>query len=304
MYKINPKRGCGTKKHDSFYAEADVGQGGHLASWCWLLGDGLVGGDILPMRIPPRGQVIINPAATLTLRDLFVADGPFQPLTSDQAEVYTHYKNRTKHIGVGDHVGSEHYSAFSFAKETAYYGPSRKMAPDMAKIMAHIIYQAGPVPILFSHARVPLFKADVNIEVMQQLIDEAEADYIKLPGTGIDWQSKNYEATWLHSDFGMSARLDHYLGKDHFMVAILQALDMVDRQWSEVSHLKSWQALKSKFNKMIFYEQAIGLSWLTRVSYTLPASDSRYKPEFLQSIKGLHIIDLDGQPEDEDDEQK
>ena len=132
MYSANPQRECGTKKQDSFYLEGgEFGEGGALWPLSYILGTGYPE-DALAMEIAPLGMQWFNPAATLAVEELVLANGAFEPADDDVAQRYDHFQTCTKSVGLIDHVGGQ-YTAHSFANELAQYGPSRKVPP-----------QAGP----------------------------------------------------------------------------------------------------------------------------------------------------------------
>ena len=69
----NPERGCGTKTAGATYAEGpEKSAGGMLNPWSYLLSDGYL--DFMPISVPPRQMVIINPAATIYSRELVKYD--------------------------------------------------------------------------------------------------------------------------------------------------------------------------------------------------------------------------------------
>lgn len=287
-------RGCGSMKENSFYGGADLSVSGGLHTVTWLLGDGVEGGFNIFTEVPPRGHPIINLPATITTGELWwegMAPPQYEAVGDpDAANRYKRLTSVTKGIGVADHVGSKYYSAHSFARELQAMGPSRKMSPTVAARLAEIIYHFGPVPIMFTHSRMPVFRTadrrDEAFALAQALGTE------KLPADYFEW-----DATWRNPRWGMYAQQGHKTGAHHYMAYLLSYVDGIDRHWSSHKDDDDWKAFRSFMKGIRFVEQPFCLSWLTKVSYTLPA-DKKVKPDLLK-IPGLEFIDLDAKKEEE-----
>jgi hypothetical protein len=281
----DPERGCGTKANDACYAEGGgFSAQGTLRPWTWLLGDGLV--DNIYLKVPPRQIVVINPVATITLRSLIGSAWPFE-IPEKQQALFNRLSEATKNVGVADHVGTKYYSPFSFATECIDLGPSRRISKDMAKELAEVVWKHGPIPMLFTHSRMPVFRHEENRARAFSLVKECyENDDEE------NWDQFDYlEPTWLHKNWGMYG--ENWAGHQHRTLPILTTLSIMDRAWKKVSDSESWNRFKMFFtNKdyVQFIEQPFGMSWLCKVSYTLD-ENGQADPEMVD-VPGLNIIDL------------
>lgn len=285
----NPERGCGTKANDACYAEGgEFSAQGTLMPWTWLLGDGLT--ENIYLEVPPRQIVTINPVATITLRSLIGGAWPFE-IPEKQRALFNRLSEATKNVGVADHVGTKYYSPFSFATECIDLGPSRRISKDMAKELAEAIWEHGPIPMLFTHSRMPVFRHEENRVRAMNLVKECyEKEWD-------NWDQFNYiEPTWLHENWGMYG--DNWLGQQHYILPILTTISIMDQAWRKVSDSESWKRFKMFFtNKdyVQFIEQPFGMSWLCKVSYTLD-ENGQADPEMVD-VPGLNIIDLEAYKE-------
>jgi hypothetical protein len=282
----NPSRGCGKKKEDSFYLEGSPPSGsGNVWAWTWCLGDGIE--NIAPLIFPPRQVTFVNPAACITTGDIVLADDDFKA-AEWQYDLYARMCLAMKTIGIGDHVGKNHYSCTSFAKETNEYGISRRINKDTALVYAALIAKVGALPMLFTHSRVPVF---TDINQRQQAIDIALNMW---PGFKSD--QMHMEATWQMTDWGMynSPRRKQYNGNHSFMVPILNIVSALDNDWSLHKQDPVWQEAKEFYETLIYQEQPFGLSWVLQVTHTLPKDGQVDKS--LLDVPGLRFLDL-GQEE-------
>lgn len=277
----NPVRGCGTKKRDSFYAEGTIKSGGALHAQTWFLGDGV--DNIIPVNIPPRKMMYGNIAATFAAGEVILADVDFIP-RQWEVELFDRMLLATKQFGIYDHVGKDNYSAYSFSEELGLYGPSRKMPKETAVIFAKLIHQRGPLPIVFSHDRMPVFRSetqrDAFVELVLQRWPNAE------PENGYD-----YDPVWCNDNWGMYARKNQYNGWRNYLTGVLAFLDSIDRDWKVNKNDPIYIQAKSILDNCIFQEQFFSASWITRISYTLP--EDGQIDESLINIPGLNIIDLE-----------
>lgn len=274
----NPHRKCGRKKTDSFYLEADIAgedEEGTLRPFTWVLGDGL--DKTIPMTIPPRKTIFLNPAATLSELELVRIEDGF-----DINERYYRMLEKTRDLGIGDHVGANNYSVWSFANEVIEYGPGRRITPQEAQMYAEILQVHGPFPMLFTHSRMPIFENEEQLEEAFHIVD----DTIGIPL----WGPLEVTATWDHQDWGQYARQSS--GFFHPMRLILVVLDAIDKQWKMNKDQPAYIAAKKFFEDVSFVEQPFGLSWLTKVTYTLP-EDVRETPDIIFDIPGINILDLE-----------
>lgn len=280
-YQANPQRGCGTKKADSTYAEGgSFSSGGALHPFSWILGDGMEHGTNLLIGQAPMGMTWFNPAATLTRGELVWADAEFVPQTDTEAELYEHYKTKTRTVGLLDHVGSSHYTAYEFYDEVTEYGPSRKIPKKFAGMIAKVINKMGPVPIWFTHSDLPLFREDPQ---QWAVLDAIKGVMSEDP----DWLNKNFEPTWLHENWGQYARGNQYQGNDHYLRLVTSYVSAVKGRDRDTP---AWGDLIDAIGKAPMVEQVFGASWICKISYTL--KDDGTADEDVLSIPGLNIIDL------------
>ena len=268
FYQPNPPRGCGTKKKDAFYLESgEVGDRGTMWAATHLLGSGLLE-DLDTIRgcnikVPPRQMNVYNIPGTIANAQLEPVTQGFVPVDVENGELYERLKNvRVKRVGVIDHVGSSHYSPREFSLELSMLGASRRTTPEFAMMVSAFIRRVGPVPVLFTHSRMPVFETEMDR-------DEALAQMM------FDARPENLRATWLNPDFGMFTGMDN--GGGSYLHNVLRHIDE-----------------GYEFPGVSFCEQPFAASWYTRVSYTLP--DDGMVNERIQQMydRGLiNIIDLD-----------
>jgi len=296
MFEQNPKRGCGTKKYDACYAEADIfSEDGMLQPWTWLLGDGIK--DNMYIQVPPRQVILINPVATITLKSLIGKDWPFE-IPEESEPLYKRLSYVTKATGIADHVGDKFYSAFSFMAETLEYGPSRRISKDMAKELATIIWNEGPIPMLFTHNRIPVLRHEEDRVRLMSLVSDCFEE------GKIDWEKSNWLIpTWWHKDWGMYR--DNWVGNSHYLIPVLGCVDIIEKSWKTVRNEEPWQRLKDFMRDtehIAFTEQPFGLSWLCKVTYTLDVDG--LADATMLDVPGLNIINLDELEEQEVDNAK
>lgn len=279
-YDPNPPRGCGTKKENSFYLEGgEMRPGGTLHAFTWCLGDGL--DDVAPIAVPPRVVSVCNPAASIVEGTL--VKNPYEPAVWS-SDLYEQLQTAVPTHGVGDHVGSNNYSAYTFARETQWHGPSRRVPEAVAAAQALYIYEHGPIPVLFTHSRIPVFRSEAEMEeAMGWACDLYNTDFA---------QYRVGEASWRRDNWGLWARKGQNTGDDHYLIPILQVISTMDITWRSRSDMKIWQEARDFFETLRYVEQAFGLSWITRVTYTLP-QDEAQRSEIVKEMPELfNVIDL------------
>ena len=259
----NPERGCGTKSTDACYGESPVaGPVGILDPWTWLLGDGFQ--DFLALSLPPRKMIVINPAATLVTRSLErVLEPAFDHMTQ---ELYERMLTKTRHIGVGDHVGSDNYSCHSFAVETKDFGSSRRMTRQTAKELARIIWNHGPIPLLYSHNRVPVFDDRQHRDKAYRLVN-ACYETVDLDAMELSWVPTWEEEGWSQYTSGKN-KTEKMLPARNLMEHILYVVSNLDMRWRHHSKIEAYQNARDFFADVRFVEQAFGMSWLGRITLT------------------------------------
>jgi hypothetical protein len=278
-YFGNPKRGCGTKKKDAFYLEGgELSRQGELWAGTWFLGSGLFD-DLDTARgcnitIPPRQMGVYNLPATIANGQLEIATGKFVPVDQENVNVYNRLRGqkRLKRIGIFDHVGTSHYSPWSFADEIMQLGPSRRVTPEFALFVAALIRRIGPVPVLFTHSKMPVFEASEDRDAA-------------IRSLGIDTEILHLDPTWMRVKFGMYS--DMYNGHRSYLIPVLKEL-----------------ALGTSVPMGIqFCEQPFVASWYTRVTYTLPDDgmiDDKIQEMYEQGL--INVLNLDELEEVEESE--
>ena len=197
--------------------------------------------------------------------------------------MYEHLRRRIeRQVGVVDHVG-EDYSAYSFARETQAHGPSRRMTPRMARVIGEAIWDGGPVPIIFTHSRVPVFANAAEREVAMEYCRRCF-------NTDFDEEYHRTKATWRDPEWGPWA--GQYFGEDHMMIPVLHLVDQLDNHWRAHRSMENWQEARAFFRSLRYVEQAFGVSWIVRVSYTMPTAGDSVAQE-ARDFPGLHVINLD-----------
>lgn len=286
----NPARGCGTKQHDAYYMEGDVGAGGALWAWTWFLGDGLDNYIwISPKDVPVRGTVVANPAACIIEQVFIKGEVPYEA-DLILKDYYRDMLTRTRHIGSADHVGSKYYSAWEFALETREYGPSRRITKKMAKVFAELFMKYGPFPMLFAH-KLPVFNSQSQRDHVLEAVQACTTETI-------NWQGKWFDACWEYGEWGQYAREGQDNGYRHFMVPVLQAIGEWERSMSLVPDGyvdEHWARAKEQFKKLRYIEQVFGASWMTGITYTLPkeGDKDRAAEKAQEAIPGIEILDID-----------
>lgn len=266
----NPERGCGTKAPGGIYCEGPSSSAeGVLRTWAWLLGNGY--SECIPLTIPPRQMIVINPAATIAICAV-VKDR--QPYFEDLTEAaYMHLLQATKNQGVADHVGEKYYSAHSFAEETKRHGPSRRIPKSIAKRLLEIVWSRGPIPMLFTHNRMPIFDS------LEDLDRATEHAMYCLGLNSTHDEDINWDPTWQHPRW--SQYIEGYRGDDHILIPILRLLDELDNDWRNKKSIPAYVDAKEFFSEVRFVEQAFGASWMKKITHCAEENGT-YDEEILE----------------------
>lgn len=284
MSQSNPERGCGRKVHDAFYIEGGpMSAGGHLYPFTWLLGNGL--SDFIFLNLPPRQMIFINPAATITTQELIRAEDRYMPSTVKEEAFFANMCSRTKRIGLGDHVGKSYYSPHSFAEETQQYGPSRRVTPDMAREMKHIFQEHGPIPFMFTHTDMPIFTTKDEMKEAKAIVSDCISG-------GVEWRAKWNRPVWAHPSWGQYAVENQWTGWNHYLVPILSVMHAIRFRTRDDIY---YQRARNFFGNIRVGEQPFGMSWMTKVTYTLP-KDGKIERDLPE---GINVVDLDEETVDE-----
>lgn len=285
IYHSNPPRGCGSKAPDACYAEGgDFTPLGGLYNWVWLLGDGLERYiSFTDREVPPRQVVGIDPVLSIMTLSYIPAGGPDIRLTDDALDEYRRLSSATKSPGIADHVGDQFYSAMSFYDETNLYGPSRRITKQVAKTLSELISRVGPIPMVFTHSKVPVFRNEVEKNFAKQFV------YL-FGNLTLDWPDRWDDPTWERDSWGQYVRRGQTAGRDHYLLPILDMIDELKYKWQDRKDSKDWQDARKFFKGLRYVKQTFGMSWLCKVSYTLPESGS--PDDEVLELPGINIINL------------
>jgi hypothetical protein len=286
-------RGCGSRQEDAYYLESDQpGEGGSIWAWVWLLGDP----ENLPLLdVPARLILPRNIGATIMLAEHIDLSPKFFPDDSERA-LYNQICASTRDVGLVDHVGKSFYTAYSFAEEVNRMGPSRRTTKETALMVRQMIALYGPIPILFTHSRVPVFHDDAHIEEFIALISACFLEEDDVP----DWSTVARRPLWLDPDWGLYKKhLDQHNGHNHIGRYILEAVDIVEGGLSaERAERPEWIAVAEFVRDLVCAEQMFGLSYLHKVTYTLPAENKEAAGAKARAeIPGISIVDLNKEPD-------
>lgn len=150
----------------------------------------------------------------------------------------------------------------------------------MAKVLSKLISIHGPVPMMFTHSQMPMFRHKAELGLA---LDHVSDMY------QIDCNSLYSGPTWTHDNWGLYAREGQWTGHNHFMPPVLAAIDHVEKL-SPLEDREAFLRARSFFRSLYYEEQPFGLSWLTRVSYTLPLEGT--PDEDVLDLPGVNVIDL------------
>jgi len=264
------ERGCGTLKEGGFYCRGDRSPNGTLQAWVWALGQHIIGGQNYTVTVPARQMQVINLPQTL-LRMRLVSD-----VKEPRGDIrWTDNFERLPVVAVIDHIGADNYTPWSFAQECRDMGPSRRIPENVAKVIA----QHCPMPILFTHSDMPL--------VDERVLDEVSR-WADVPA-GAAFEPAPFAPRW-----GLNR--NDYRGDDHWIIPVLEQLHRSKATANNlIKHLPAPVA-----ENILFAEQLLGISWITRCVYIAPEGESE---ERLQDIfnSGIEPVRLDN-PLDDDAE--
>jgi hypothetical protein len=286
MIDPNPPRKCGgSKMTNAFYAEGgDLSPDGSLYPWTWLLGNGI--SETIFLEIPPRQIQLLNPILTVLFKAFMPPSGPRVPIPEDKRWLYDHLTNAMKTPGIGDHVGAQYYTPWNFAAETAELAASRRISPQMAKALGIAISTYGPLPMMFTHNEIPAFRHEAEVAAMMLHVSNC---------MDVRFDELYHQSTWTHDNWGMYARRGQWVGNNHFMIPVLWFLDELRLNWKKHKDKDCWKKAKKFFRGIRFTEQTFGLSWLCKVTYTMPGDNNELDEEtleILENIPGINVLDL------------
>jgi len=249
----NPPRGCGRAKEGGFYARGDVGPGGTLSAWSWVLGEHLIGKFNYTISVPARQMQMIHLPATLIT-------GKMMTTPVDLSD-FPHLRNLPP-ICLLDHVGSAFYTPYSFYSECVQHGPSRRIPENIAKVLAG----HTPIPIMFTHDWLPV----VDHERIDALLAWSQNKRDRL----------SFDPTPLDADWGITVE-SNYRGRDHWIIPII-------RQMHEASNGEQCHLTKimppELVNDTLIAEQVYGISWITSVVYVAKDGDTDEQLEAMMSL--------------------
>lgn len=279
-YQPNPPRGCGQKKKGGYYLESDGSPFGMLHKWVYIHGDGIEGGDNPYAAIPPRRSVYGNLAASLMFGEFVSNDVPLDVAATWAGfpalqEFYAGLRARGCEEALFDHVGSNNYSAYSFQREVLEYGPSRRVTQQMAEELA----KKTPIPIVFTHSRIPVFRDEAHRETAVALGRWfADVVYSTMP-------------TWFAPKWGLYARQE--TGSGHYLDMVLRIVDRLDRDAKNVAGNELYEEAKAVLADARYVEQAFGATWITRVTYVHQDGEDKAAVAAAMAQKGIQTLDLE-----------
>lgn len=299
-YDTDPERGCGRKQPDAFYIEGVSSSRGTLNPWTWVLGNGM--DKTIPLQLPPRKTQVVNIPATMVLKQVVWPDKNIQMSTA-QATLYDWLTPEgVKPIGIADHVGASNYTAAQFAQEAMAHGVSRRITPDLARTYGVALQAYGAVPILFTHSKVPVFRSMEERDLVCSMsFHFSESDVHIKPTWEVQRWGELY-GRWSAYSRDRATGVEYYDGGRSYLVHVLNTLDYVERyakKYTEKSETDEERI--AAFAGLHYQEQAFGISWVNRLTYTLP-TDHMIDPNILD-IPSITIVDLDAEGGEEDDEE-
>ena len=254
MRKVsNRARGCGKLKRGGCYLQGRKGPGGNLKSWSWVLGEPWFGGRNLYADNPSRSIIQFNGVVSLLSDE--IVESIYLPDSDQYAE-----REHLAHIPARcllDHVGAAYYTPWQFAMETDIRGPSRRVTPDFAAMIAEI---GIPIPIFFTH-KIPV------CESVERAVEYATALLLERADVSV------LTPTWHDRRWGITS--GKYAGGDHLWMGVLRILD------DEPQYLESLPASL----EMIF-----GVSWITEAVYVAREGETEL-PDYLKGSK-IEIVEL------------
>lgn len=218
--------------------------------WVWSLGDGLKGGANCFAPCPPGRLFRGDPAASLALGEM-MPEGVVRP---------EHFKSdarRDRYLRLREIVGTEaifrripanRFSAVDFVERLVKGHVELDIARSVALGFGHRL----PLPIFFTHRRVPVFRDDEQRDDALTFLEEL----LSVRGS--------LEATWTRPGWGLSPDDDG--GGDHYMVGVLRIVERLDWDWPAVSDREPWQRVRRFFKSVSFAEQVVGASWVCLVA--------------------------------------
>lgn len=228
----NPARGCGKLVAGGTYLRgAPMSRKGTYCPLVWVLGTHVLNGSPNMLKtVPPRGQYLFDPELSFE-RGLV--------LMSDEAAVIRRdlgFKDSTQpqiaalgKVGILDHVGSSHYTPWSFATELSKYGPSRKVDPDFAALIAPYL----PLKIFFTHSDLPFFTSPSHRESFLRQIMEAPEASIRRWSYGPTWEDPTW--SW-RVKFDRDEMPIMNFGETHYMGQVLRFLSTTSDRWDTYRH--------------------------------------------------------------------
>ena len=225
-HQINPERGCGKKKEGAFYAENESSPGGALRMWTDILDDGGCYEEMAVWEVPSRQTIRFQARASLVACELIRMGDQFG-FQDEKVDRFISLgtpapSGRIPRSGLVDHVGANHYSAYSFRQEMREKGLSRRLPKSFALELARWIAEYGACPVFFTHSRIPVIGDNM-----------AECEDILAECMGYNPEKVWRLPTWYHEGLTMYATkdLDSYSGHSSVLIPILSLVNQLDRNW-------------------------------------------------------------------------
>lgn len=257
----------------NYYVEADPTG----PAWIWVLGDGLQGGVNCMAPIPPKQAFWGDPAASLTIGEMLPAGlvKLEQFRRDDRQAMYVKLVDVVGKRGVFSRVPAKRFSAARFAEEFTGGRVTRGVARSVAEELAGKL----PLPIFFTHGRIPLFR------------DEEERDEARELGEWLTAKTGNLGATWARPGWGLRPEDNH--GDDHYMLGVLKVIDRLDWDWAAVAECDLWQRARRFFKAVNFGEQVFGASWITQLVYVQDVDEELGRLWYRMTSLGIEVVTLE-----------
>jgi hypothetical protein len=190
-----------------------------------------------------------DPAASLTIGEILPAGliKVEQFRRDERQAMYVKLVNVVGKQGIFSRVPAKRFSAGRFAEEYAKGRVTRVVPRSVAEELAAKL----PLPIFFTHGRIPLFRDEEQRDEARELVE------------WLTGKTGSLRATWTRPGWGPGPEDDH--GDDHYLQGVLKVVDRLDWNWTAVADCDMWQRARRFFKAVKFVEQVFGASWITQI---------------------------------------
>lgn len=262
MFHVNPPRGCGTKVEGACYLGADMGAGGMLSPFTWLVSSGVAEDPAGHFStVPHRGCYLGDMALSLVVGET-ILDGFAPPSLTDSEGLarYSDYRAKMGRYNLMDHVGQESYRPMQFANEVRAYGPSRRVPEAVAALIVDLV----PIPVIF-FTPLPVWR---SMDAFATAVGLAEVVCARGEADIADTRT---EPTWDWEEWGVFAGNNH--GDLHGTAVIMDAYERLTTAPHTYGQTREAQRLTRLLDAARWKQQPFGVSFITRVDYVLKAGE-------------------------------